>query len=53
MVKYGKKLVYVDGVEIKLIMSPNGHYMINIFDDLNNILPDGGLPGHGDLRRHL
>jgi hypothetical protein len=38
MVNYGKKLVYVDGVEIKLIMSPNGHYMINIFDDLNNIL---------------
>ena len=38
MVNYGKKMVYVDGIEIKPIISPNGHYMINIYDDLNNIL---------------
>ena len=38
MVNYGKKLVYVDGVEINPLISTNGHYMINIFDDLNNIL---------------
>ena len=38
MVGYGEKLVYVDGVEIKPLISANGHYLINIFDDLNNIL---------------
>jgi hypothetical protein len=38
MVNYGKKLVYVDGVKINPLISTNGHYMINIFDDLNNIL---------------
>ena len=38
MVNYGEKLVYVDGVEINPLISTNGHYMINIFDDLNNIL---------------
>ena len=38
MVDYGEKLVYVDGVEIKPFISANGHYLINIFNDLNNIL---------------
>ena len=38
MVNYGKKLVYVDGTEIKPVFTTNGHYMINIFDDLQNIL---------------
>ena len=38
MVNYGKTLVYVDGVGINPLISTNGHYMINIFDDLNNIL---------------
>ena len=38
MVNYGKRLVYVDDAEIKPIISSNGHYMINIFNDLNNIL---------------
>ena len=34
MVNYGKTLVYVDGVGINPLISTNGHYMINIFDDL-------------------
>ena len=38
MVNYGKKLVYVDGAEIRPVFTANGHYMINIFDDLQDIL---------------
>ena len=38
MVDYGKKIIYIDGVEIKPVLTANGHYMINIFDDLQDVL---------------
>eukprot|EP00435_Cladocopium_sp_Y103_P055690 s447_g18.t1 len=36
-VLYGKKLIYIDDVEIKPAFTANGHYMINIFDDLQDV----------------
>ena len=38
VVDYGKKLVLVDGVEVKPTFTANGHYMVNIYDDLQDIL---------------
>ena len=39
MVNYARsKLIYIDGVEIKPVLTANGHCMINIFDDLPDVL---------------
>lgn len=38
VVDYGKKLVLVDGVEVKPTFTANGHYMVNIYGDLQDIL---------------
>ena len=38
VVDYGKKLVLVDGIEVKPTFTANGHYMVNIYDDLQDIL---------------
>ena len=35
---YGNKLVRVDGVAVKPAYTSNGHYMLNIFDDLQDVL---------------
>ena len=38
VVDYGNKVVRVDGVAVKPAYTPNGHYMLNIFDDLQDVL---------------
>ena len=38
VVDYGSKLVRVDGVAVKPAYTSNGHYMLNIFDDLQDVL---------------
>ena len=38
VVDYGNKVVRVDGVAVKPAYTSNGHYMLNIFDDLQDVL---------------
>ena len=38
VVDYGNKMVRVDGVAVKPAYTSNGHYMLNIFDDLQDVL---------------
>ena len=38
MVNYGKKSVMIGNVEVKLAFTPNWHYMLNIFDDLEDVM---------------
>lgn len=38
LVNYGSKTVKVSGVPVKPSFTKNGHYMINIFDDLQDVM---------------
>ena len=37
-VNYGQQSIRVDGVPVKPSRTPNGHYMINLFDDLQDAM---------------